>query len=151
MTQTRFSATVDVPAAPSQIWPVMTDVERWPEWTASTSRVRRLSAGPLAVGSRVRVHQPKLPPAVWRVTEFEPGASFTWLSVAPGVRVTACHAVEEISGGSRVTLSICYEGLFGSWLARWVGSLNGRYLEMEANGLKSRGAELTGCSKSPNP
>ena len=145
--QTRFSKTVDVPVQPSLVWPVMIDVERWPEWTASTSRVRRLSAGPVAVGSRVRIYQPKLPAALWRVTALEPGTSFTWLSVGPGVRVTACHRVEQAPGGSRVTLSLCYEGLLGRWLARWVGALNDRYLDLEAQGLKSRCVELTAPSR----
>jgi len=147
--QTEFSVTTDVAAPPRLVWPVMIDVERWPEWTSSVSRVKRLCPGPLQPGSRVRIHQPKLPPAWWRVTELVPGTSFTWLSVAPGVRVTARHAVEIFAGGSRVTLSIRYEGLLGRWLARWVGSLNDRYLAMEAQGLQSRCAELAAGSNSP--
>ena len=44
-----------------------------------------------------------------------------------------------------------YEGFFGPWLARWVGSLNDRYLAMEANGLKARCAELASQSNSSTP
>jgi uncharacterized membrane protein len=142
MNRTHFSRTVEIPAPPQIVWPVMVDVERWPEWTASISRVLRLSPGPLQVGSRVRIHQPKLPPAFWRVTELNPGASFTWVSRAPGVRVKARHAVEAIAAGTRVTLSIHYDGLLGAWLARWVGDLNERYLALEADGLKAYCAEL---------
>jgi hypothetical protein len=54
------------------------------------------------------------------------------------VKVTAHHAAEAIAGGTRVTLSICYEGLLVPLLARWVGNLNERYLEMEIAGLKAR-------------
>jgi hypothetical protein len=79
-----------------------------------------------------------LPPAFWRVTELNPGAGFTWVSVAPGVRVVARHWVEPAVDGCRVTLSIRYEGLLGALLARWVGDLNDRYLALEADGLKAR-------------
>jgi len=87
---------------------------------------------------RARIHQPKLPPAWWRVTEWNPGKGFTWVSVAPGVRVVAGHWIEPTTTGCRVTLSIRYEGLFGLWLARWTRDLNERYLGLEANGLKAR-------------
>jgi len=147
MTPIEFHVEVNVPAPPRLVWSVMTDVERWPEWTASVSRVQRLSPGPLRPGSRVRIHQPKRPPAWWRVTGLEPDVGFTWVSIAPVVRVTARHSVEATEGGSRATLSIRYEGSLGRWLARWVGSLNDRYLAMEAEGLKSR---CTGLAAQPN-
>jgi uncharacterized membrane protein len=121
MARTHFSITVEIPVPLRLVWWVLADVERWPNWTASISRVKRLSPGPLQVGSRVRIHQPKLPPAFWRVTELNPGASFTWVSRAPGVRVTAQHTAEAIARGTRVTLSLRYEGLLGSLVARWVG------------------------------
>lgn len=138
MTQTHFSITTEIAAPLQLVWSVMADVERWPEWTASISRVKLLSPGPLQVGSRARVHQPKLPPAFWRVTELIPGTGFTWISRAPGVRVTARHTAETIATGTRVTLSIQYEGLVGRALAWWIGELNDRYLAMEAQGLKAR-------------
>jgi len=142
MTQTHFETFVEIAATPAQVWPVMVDVEKWPEWTASVKRIKLLTPGPLRIGSRARVHQPKLPPAFWRVTELVPGSHFTWLSSAPGVRVTARHVIEPAPTGSRVTLSIQYEGMFGQLLARWTRALNERYFAMEANGLKTRCTEL---------
>jgi uncharacterized membrane protein len=147
MTQTEFSITVEIPAPPRLVWSVMADVERWPEWTASVSRVKRLSPGPLQVGSRMRIHQPKLPPAIWRVTELIPNAGFTGVSVAPGIRVTAHHTLESIAAGTRVTLSIRYDGFLRRLLACWTGKLNDRYLAMEANGLKARCTELSAKSR----
>lgn len=148
MKTTEFAINVEIDAPPSQVWPVMADVERWPEWTPSVRRIVRLTPGPLQSGSRVRIHQPKFPPAWWRVTAFEPGRSFTWVSVAPGLRVTARHDVEAAPGGSRVTLSIRYEGQFGPWFADRTRSLNERYLAMEALGLKAR---CTAPASSPAP
>jgi hypothetical protein len=147
MTQKHFSITVEIPAPTALVWSVMADVERWPEWTASVSRIERLSSSPLQVGSRLRIYQPKLPPALWRVTELTPDGGFTGVSVAPGVRVTARHAVEATTTGSRVTLSIQYEGLLSTLLARWTGELNERYLAMEANGLKARSTDLANSLK----
>jgi hypothetical protein len=138
MTRTEFSRSVEISLPPALVWSVMAAIERWPEWTSSVSRVKRLSPGPLRVGSRVRIHQPKLPPAWWRVTELNPGAGFASVSVAPGVRVVARHWIEPATDGCRVTLSIRYEGLLGALLARWVGDLNDRYLALEADGLKAR-------------
>jgi len=138
MAQTDFERTVKISAPLALVWSVMVEVESWQEWTPSVSRVVRLSSGPLRVGSRVRIHQPKLPPAVWCVIEIISNSSFTWISLAPGVRVTARHAVEEIVNGVCVTLSIRYDGLLGSLLARYVGDLNQHYLALEANGLKAR-------------
>jgi uncharacterized membrane protein len=142
MIRTQFNITVEIPAPAPLVWSVLADVERWPEWTASISRVQRFSPGPLQFGSRVRIHQPKLPPAFWRVTVLNPGAGFTWVSRTPGVRVTARHAVAATVNGSYVTLSVRYEGWLAGLLARWVGNLNEEYLALEANGLKARCTEL---------
>lgn len=142
MAQTHFTISVVIAAPPAEVWRVMSDVARWPEWTPSVSRVKPLTAGPLRVGSRVRIHQPKFPPAYWRVTELDPERQFTWVSVGPGLRVTARHAVEPVNTGCRVTLSIRYEGILGRWLARLTRGVNERYLAMEGNGLKARCASL---------
>jgi hypothetical protein len=142
MDPTVFTTQIEIPAPSECVWEVMLDVERWPEWTPSVSKVKKLSPVPLAMGNRVRIHQPKFPPAWWRVTHLEPGYGFTWESVAPGLRVVAQHCVEPTSTGSRVTLAISYEGRFGRWLAGWTRALNERYLAMEAHGLRLRCLEM---------
>ena len=134
----RFSITTDSPQAPGRVWAILVDVERWPEWTPSVSRNRRLDPGPLAVGSRARIHQPRLLPATWRIVELAEGRRFTWVTGGPGVRAVAEHWVEPIYRGSRVTLSVRFEGLLASLVARLTRDLNRRYLELEAAGLRER-------------
>jgi uncharacterized protein YndB with AHSA1/START domain len=133
-----FSTAVEIAAPPERVWAVMTDVERWPEWTASTTSVVRNDAGPLRVGSRTRIHQPKLRAADWEVTAVEPGKSFTWVTRSPGVSVTGYHAVEAAARGSRALVSIQFAGLLGPLIGWIMRGLNRRYLEMEAAGLKRR-------------
>ena len=48
----RFEATIDIAAPAQLLFEVYTDVERWPEWTASVTSVERLDQGPLSVGPR---------------------------------------------------------------------------------------------------
>jgi len=132
-----FSTSIDIDAPPDRVWKHMRDVERWSEWTPSVRGIRILGGGPLRPGIRALVRQPKLPPAVWKVSELDDsGRHFTWISVAPGVVVTARHGVTARESGCRATLSLAYGGVLAGLLARMTRAITERYLEMEANGLK---------------
>lgn len=133
-----FSISVEIQASPDRVWAVLRDIERWPEWTPTVTSIQRVDCGPLAVGSRARIRQPKLPPAEWQVTELEEGRSFTWVTRRPGVRVTARHWIEAEGAESRTTLSLQFSGFFGPLVARLTRRLNQRYLALEAKGLRER-------------
>jgi uncharacterized protein YndB with AHSA1/START domain len=133
-----FRHTVDISAPPERVWTVMADVDRWREWTPSIASIRRRSSDPLEVGQWALVRQPRLPPALWRVTSVEQGRAFTWVSSGPGFRVTGIHALEPLPAGTRVTLAIEIRGLLGPLLARLTGTLTDRYITLEAAGLKRR-------------
>ncbi|MFL5494620.1 MAG: SRPBCC family protein [Gemmatimonadales bacterium] len=137
---TQFSTTVEIPALPDRVWAVLSDIERWPEWTPTVSRVQRLEQGPLVVGSRARIRQPHLPPAVWQVTQLVEGREFTWVTRSPGVRVTARHGLEPSGRGTRATLSLQYAGVLGALVARLTRGLSQRYLALEAKALSARSA-----------
>jgi carbon monoxide dehydrogenase subunit G len=134
----RFSISTDIPAPADRVWQVMSDIDRWHEWTPSIASITRLGGGGFAIGSRVAIRQPKLPPALWTVTAIEPGRSFTWVSTAPGVRVVGHHAVEPTGAGSRATLSLTLEGPLGGLLGWLTKGITERYIAFEAAGLKAR-------------
>ena len=136
-----FSTTVDIAAPPGRVWAVMTDVERWPEWTASVRRLTRKDSGPFGLGSRVRIEQPKLRPADWEVTTFEPGRTFTWVTRSVSLLATGTHSVEPIAEGTRATLSIRFDGLLAPVITWLTSGLIQRYLGLEAAGLKRRSEE----------
>ena len=71
-----FTTQVDAPA--DDVWRLFVDVERWPELTESMREVSRIDSGPLRLGSEALIKQPGLARARWKVTELEPGRSFTW-------------------------------------------------------------------------
>jgi hypothetical protein len=116
----------------------MTDIEHWPEWTPTVTSIERLDPGPLKVGSRARIRQPKLPTAVWQVSELLEGRSFTWVTRSPGVLVTAHHGVEPTAGGTRARLAVQFSGVLAPLVARLTRRLNERYLALEAKGLSER-------------
>lgn len=116
----------------------MTDVERWHQWTDSITSIEKLDPGPLAVGSKARIRQPRFAPAVWKVTELDPGRSFTWVSSAPGILVTATHSLVRAGHVTQAALSLHYGGLLGGGLARVTQNITDRYLALEAAGLKHR-------------
>jgi uncharacterized membrane protein len=94
---TEDSVEIDAPA--HLVWQVFSDVERWPEWTASvTDLVARDGTG-LAIGKRFAIKQPGLSTLVWKFTEIEPDPSWTWVQRSPGVRVSARHWVIPQPGG----------------------------------------------------
>ncbi|MDL4818075.1 SRPBCC family protein [Actinomadura opuntiae] len=137
-----FEVTVDIDAAPETVWKLLKDVERWPDMTASMSRVELLD-GPLPEGSRARVRQPGMPAAVWTVTAFTENENFTWQSRSPGVTTTGGHEVRpRPSGGTTVRLTLDQTGPLAPLVALLLGSRTRRYVTMEANGLKTA-AEAT--------
>jgi carbon monoxide dehydrogenase subunit G len=133
-----FTTTIDIGAPAGRVWQVMSDTDRWHEWTPSVSSVKRLGDEAFAVGTRVLIRQPKLPPAFWTVTAIEPERSFTWVSTSPGLRVVGRHSVAPTAVGSRATLSLQFHGMFGGLFARLTKGITERYIALEAKGLKAR-------------
>ncbi|SNS11641.1 Polyketide cyclase / dehydrase and lipid transport [Actinomadura meyerae] len=132
-----FETSVDIAASPETVWKLLTDVERWPEMTASIDRVELLDK-PFAVSSRARVHQPKIPAAVWTVTELTEGEAFTWESRSPGVTTTGVHALTRTGDGVTVRLTLDQKGPLAPLFGLLTGRLTRRYVTMEADGLKAK-------------
>ncbi len=134
-----IETSVEIDAKAADIWSVLADVERWPEWTESVREVQRLDIGDLTAGSKVRLKQPRLPAMVWQVTETEPPTSFSWSASRGGVTTTAGHWVRAGQDGTvTVTMSIDQHGPMARILGLFTSGLTRRYLDLEAQGLKRR-------------
>ena len=110
-----FETTRHIGAPAGPVWEVLFDVARW-----------------------ARVRQPKLPPALWEVTEVVDGRSFTWEARGPGMRTIARHQVVPDATGSEVTLSIEQTGPMGAVAALVWRRLTQRYIELEAECVDKR-------------
>jgi uncharacterized protein YndB with AHSA1/START domain len=135
----RFDDEVSIDAPVDAVWRVYADVERWAEWTASIGGVRYVAGDALVPGARVRIEQPKLPPAVWEVRAVDPGRSWTWVAHAPGITSVATHTLEPRDDGTtHVRQSIEQRGPLGAVFGRLYARRTRSYLAMEGAGLKAR-------------
>ncbi|ORW43038.1 polyketide cyclase [Mycobacterium paraense] len=135
---------IEIDAPPQLVWDVFSDVERWPEWTASVTSLTGQDGSTLAAGKRFAIKQPGLQKLVWRVSEIEPGTSWTWVHRSPGVRVTARHYVTARPGGrTLVRQELDQRGVLGALVAQLMVKRTKRFLAMEAQGLKARSEQLS--------
>lgn len=134
---TQSSVEIDAPAP--LVWEVFSDVERWPEWTASVTRLVALDGPGIAVGKRFEIKQPRMPKLVWQVSEVLPGSSWTWVQKSPGGSTVARHDVVATDEKSTlVRQELDQQGAVGAVVARLMHAMTKRYLELEAQGLKAR-------------
>jgi hypothetical protein len=138
-----FVSAVEIDAPIDQIWPIIADVERWHEWTASITGVTWQDGGSMRPGAVAAVRQPKLPVAKWKVTEVADRGtdrrSFTWVSGGPGFRSTGIHeVVARPDGKSVATLGIRTTGIIGALMWPLFKGITNKYVTMEGEGLKAR-------------
>ena len=121
------------------VWRVFTDVEHWPDWTASVTRAGHVRGTGVEPGARVRMKQPRMPVMTWEVTEYDPGVSWSWVARSPGVVTVARHRLTpQGPGATLVEQEIEHSGPLAGIVGRLTAGRTRRYLALEAAGLKER-------------
>jgi hypothetical protein len=118
------------------IFKVLTDVENWNKWTGSVKKSRLVKGDTFAVGSKIKIIQPKLRPVIWEITEIQSDKSFTWVSNYIGSNVTAKHIIENRGNSSKVLLITTYKGFLSKIVYSLTSGLASKYMTMEIDGLK---------------
>jgi uncharacterized protein YndB with AHSA1/START domain len=140
---------IDIDAPASTVWAVLSDVERWHQWTASVSSVRRSRSGPLTVGEQVVVEQPRLPTLTYTVTAVDEGRSFTWAAGSRASQGVGEHVLTpRIAGGCTATLRLTQKGPAARLVGAVLNRITRRYVRMEAEGLRAR-CEARAASSGP--
>ncbi len=135
---------IDVDAPAEVVWDVFSDVERWPEWTASVTRLVALDGPGIEVGKKFEIKQPRMPKLVWEVTDVTPGRAWTWVQRSPGGLTVASHEVRPLGGGrARVHQQIDQRGPAGALIGLLMRRMTRRYLDLEAAGLKTRSEQAS--------
>ena|SRR3712207_6785787 len=137
----RFEKTIDIGAPQQRVWDVLSDLEAWPQRIDTVDVVEPLTPMPPAVGTRVRLKQPKLPEGTWEVTVWDAPSYFEWRQQSGGMTTVAGHRVGALEEGrSRLTLTLEMRGLLIPVVAVFYRRLTNRYMTLEAEGMK-RAAE----------
>lgn len=135
------SIEIDAPA--QLVWQVFSDVEHWPDWTESVTSLVGQDGPDLAVGRRFSIKQPGMSKLVWKVTEIDPGSSWIWVQLSPGVDVSARHwVIPRPDGRTLVRQELEQRGLLGALVGRMMLKKTKRFLELEARGLKARSEQV---------
>lgn len=136
-----------VQAKPALIFKILTDVENWNTWTASVRKSTLLNGATFAIGTKVKIIQPKLFPVIWEITEMRDNNSFTWTSNSLGLKITAKHIIQEAGDFSIVWLVTTYKGFLSRLIYNLTSALTNKYMTMEADGLKLVCEKLAGRSE----
>jgi uncharacterized membrane protein len=128
---------IDAPA--ETVWALTIDIESWPQTTPTITSVDRLDDGPVVVGSRARLKQPRQPAAVWTVTRLEPGSVFEWSTRTLGMTMTGGHRIEPLPDGRcRNVLTLSATGLSAALLGWLVARPIRQAIATENAGIKRR-------------
>ena len=133
----RFEKSIEIDAPQPRVWDVLSDLEAWPQRIETVETVNLLTPAPIAVGSRVRLKQPKLPEGSWDVTAWDAPSYFEWTQKSGGATSVAGHRVEALGEGrARLTLTLDMRGLLIPIFGLFYKKLTNRYMDLEAEGMK---------------
>lgn len=129
---------IEIAAGSARVWEVLSDIGGWPAILESVDEVRVHQEGPPAVGRVYTLRQPRMPKVRWTITEWTPGESFTWESIAPGARTTAAHRLAALGADTiRLTLVLDQRGPVNALLAPLMRRTAIRLVALEAAGFKA--------------
>jgi carbon monoxide dehydrogenase subunit G len=95
----KFSASVEINAAPEKAWALVKNVEEWPSWIPSLKKIEKVTKGPMDVGSRVLVVAKSLITVnlLMTITEFVPGRRVVMEGKVLGVKMTRYYEMEPVA------------------------------------------------------
>jgi uncharacterized membrane protein len=145
------SSSIEIDAPASLVWDVFSDVERWPEWTESVTRLVPIDGPGIAVGKRFEIRQPRMPKLVWQVIAVNPGTSWSWMQRSPGGSTIARHdVIAETDARTLVRQELEQRGPIGSLVGLLMRRMTKRYLELEAQGLKAQSERIRELNGPPS-
>jgi len=120
-----------------KVWDLTIDVERWPDTTPTITEVTLLDPGPVAVGTRARIVQPRQRPRVWTVGRLEPNAAFEWSTEVGPLTMTGGHRLTPTEHGTVNLLTVELTGRGATLAGRLLGRQLAKAIATENQGFKT--------------
>jgi uncharacterized protein YndB with AHSA1/START domain len=118
----KFQNTITIARSPAEVFAYLADFERIPTWNYAIAETRKVSDGPVGVGTRYRQVRtvPRRSEESFEVTELEPEARLAIEGTFGPFPGRFTYLLEPVPGGTRVTNVV---DLQPSGVARLVGGL----------------------------
>ena len=119
----RFESSIDINAPVKKVWALVDKLEEWPQWMPSIKKIKRLSNGPLTVGSQLSVTAKVAGLTVkllMKITKFVPEQTVVMQGRVLGTNLTRFYILEPVNGKTKVTIGGDVSGAL-TWLARCGG------------------------------
>jgi uncharacterized protein YndB with AHSA1/START domain len=103
----RFATEVDIDRPPEDVFALLTDIDRLPEWQSSAASAS--AEGPLGPGTRIRETRRLMGRefhVVHEVTAYDPPHRFDFESVEGPMPLTIRHTLEPSGGGTHVEVVV---------------------------------------------
>lgn len=101
----RFSNTITIERSPHDVFEFISDLENVPKWNYAIAETRKVSEGPVGVGTTYRQVRslPSRSEETLRVIEFEPDRRFAVRGGLGPFEGTLAYGFEEVGGITRLT------------------------------------------------
>jgi carbon monoxide dehydrogenase subunit G len=121
----RFESSIDIDAPPEKVWTLIDKLEQWPQWMPSIKKIKRLSKGPLTVGSQLSVTARVSGLTVtllMTITKFVSERNVVMQGKALGTNLTRFYQLEPLDSKTKATIGGEVSGVL-AWLARRGGQV----------------------------
>jgi hypothetical protein len=117
-TDRAFSYEVTTTAAPDRIWALWTDVSTWRRWDRGLKDAEL--GEPMRLGSKGKIIPTSGPSASFKVTEFDPQRSYTFVTNLPLAKLTVRRTIVATSP-TRFRHDVSFSGALAGTFARRFG------------------------------
>ena len=125
----RFSNTVEIARSPDEVFDYLADLEHTPEWNWAVTSSRKMTPGPIAVGSKFQQTRSVPRPAVeaLEITRLDPGSRLELVGELASFPAHLTYELSRTAAGTTLTNSVELEppgalGLIGGLLTRRIQS-----------------------------